>query len=335
MTVVMLILAALSLSSHTFAAQATSTAPNEAPVSCNCVAFRLDDIQDYFLTKAQIAVITTFEQRNASLTVGIIGNHFGDDIVITGFLLDKLDADDDHNDDFSIEIANHGWNHEDFTLFTKEEQSALLQQTDAKIRDVLGLKPVVFIPPFNSVNDATTEALIENDFHFMSANTTNFPASFLQANQNKSKGIHDMTTTESTDTILHFPSVANTGDLNADNTEWLGKSHEETFAAIIASMDELGYAVVTMHPMEFASRTGTAYQNEVDVTQIRELELLMDDITDAGFEIVTVSQINKGHVAIPEFSSYTIYLILAISVTAVIWLSSKSNNYGLWRKEDT
>ena len=328
MTVVMLILAPLFLSTHASTAQGTSAEPNQAPVSCNCVAFRLDDIQDYFLTKAQIAVITTFEQRNASLTVGIIGNHFGDDIVITGFLQDKLDDDDDH---ISIEIANHGWNHEDFTLFTKEEQSTLLQQTDAKIMDVLGLKPVVFIPPYNSVNDDTTEALIENDFIFMSANTTNYPASFLQAYQKESTGVHDMTATESSGSILHFPSVANTGDLNADNTEWLGKSHEETFSAISASMDELGYAVVTMHPMEFASRTGTAYQNEVDFTQIRELELLMDDIRDAGFEIVTVSQINKGYAAIPEFSSYTIYMILAISVTVVIWLSSKSNNYGLWK----
>lgn len=318
--VAMIILAPLSLSAHTSAAQGTDGEPAEAPISCHCVAFRLDDIQDYFVTKAQMEVITTFEQKNASLTVGIIGNHFGDDRVITGFLQDKLDDDNG----FSIEIANHGWNHEDFTLFTKEEQSTLLQQTDAKIMDVLGLKPVVFIPPYNSVNYDTTEALIENDFIFMSANTTNYPASFLQAYQNESTGVHDMTATESSGSILHFPSVANTGDLNADNTEWLGKSHEETFSAISASMDELGYAVVTMHPMEFSSRTGTAYQNEVDFTQIRELGLLMDDIRDAGFEIVTVSQINKGHVAIPEFSSYTIYIILAISVIAVIWFRAKA-----------
>jgi hypothetical protein len=57
-------------------------------------------------------------------------------------------------------------------------------------------------------------------------------------------------------------------------------------------MSKLGYAVVTMHPMEFASRTGTAYQNEVDDGQIHELELLMDDIHNAGFRIVTVSQVN-------------------------------------------
>jgi peptidoglycan/xylan/chitin deacetylase (PgdA/CDA1 family) len=295
-----------------------------AIVSCNCVAFRLDDIQDYFLTNAQLAVISTFEQKNAGLTVGIIGNHFGDDMVITGFLRDKLSDDNG----FSIEIANHGWNHEDFTLFTKEEQSDLLHQTDAKIMDVLGLKPVVFIAPYNRVNDDTIEALIENDFVFMSANVTNYPASYLRPYQNESNDNNSETTSSS---ILHFPSSANTGDLNTDNTEWLGRSHEETFAAINTSMDELGYAVVTMHPMEFALRSGTTYQNEVDDRQIRELELLIDDIRDASFEIVPVSQINEGFAAIPEFSSYSIYMILAISVIMVIWLSSKGNNLGLWK----
>ena len=325
MIVAMLMIILSSFPVNTSVAQGTESETAETPISCYCVAFRLDDIQDYFITNAQMAVLKTFEQKNASLTVGIIGNHFGDDIVITGFLQDKLD-----DDGFSIEIANHGWNHEDFTLFTKEEQSDLLQQTDARIMEVLGLKPVVFVAPYNRVNDDTIAALIENGFVFMSANTTNYPASYLRPYQNESNGIHSEAT-DSSSSILHFPSAANTGDLNADNTEWLGRYHEETFDAISESMDELGYAVVTMHPMEFASRSGTAYQNEVEDGQIRELELLIDDIRDAGFEIVTVSEINKGYAAIPEFSSYSIYMILAISVIMVIWLSSKGNSLGLWK----
>jgi len=123
--------------------------------------------------------------------------------------------------------------------------------------------------------------------------------------------------------ILHFPSDANTGDLNDDNTEWLGKTHGETFSEITESMDKLGYAVVTMHPMEFASRSGTAYQNEADEAQIRELELLIDDIRDSGLRIVMISQINSGFVAIPEFSSYSILAILAASVVMTIWLSTR------------
>src|SRR5256885_9260929 len=47
--------------------------------SCQCVAFRLDDIQDYWLHSAQTKIIVTFQEKNASLTIGIIGNNIGQD----------------------------------------------------------------------------------------------------------------------------------------------------------------------------------------------------------------------------------------------------------------
>jgi hypothetical protein len=125
--------------------------------------------------------------------------------------------------------------------------------------------------------------------------------------------------------LIHFPSSANTGDLNADNTEWVGKTHDETYSAIAESMDELGYAVVTMHPMEFAAREGTAYQNEVDQRQIRELGMLIDDIRDAGFRIVTISQIDDGYAVAPEFSSPSILAIISITVAMAVWFSKRMN----------
>ena len=94
-------------------------------VSCKCVAFRLDDIQDYFLNQPQMEVIKTFERKNVSLTVGVIGNSFGNDVVLTDFLKKTL-----LNDENNLEVANHGWNHEDFTLFDKDQQSALLSNSN-------------------------------------------------------------------------------------------------------------------------------------------------------------------------------------------------------------
>ena len=41
---------------------------------CNCVVFRLDDIQDYWLNKIQMEVINTFKEKNIDLTTGVIGN---------------------------------------------------------------------------------------------------------------------------------------------------------------------------------------------------------------------------------------------------------------------
>lgn len=34
--------------------------------SCSCVAFRLDDIQDYFLNHVQVEVMEVFDRRNVA-----------------------------------------------------------------------------------------------------------------------------------------------------------------------------------------------------------------------------------------------------------------------------
>src|SRR5437867_5245721 len=95
---------------------------NEASaLSCNCVAFRLDDIQDYFLDQAQVKVVQLFREANASLTIGVIANHIGDDGMLVSFLRDSIENGDELGNQSGpvVEVANHGWNHEDFTGFDK------------------------------------------------------------------------------------------------------------------------------------------------------------------------------------------------------------------------
>jgi peptidoglycan/xylan/chitin deacetylase (PgdA/CDA1 family) len=301
--------------------------------SCECVAFRLDDIQDYFLTNAQMKIIDTFEENSANLTVGIIGNLFGEDRTIVSFINSKIAGNNNTDSNFAIEIANHGWNHEDFRSFSKDEQSMLMQRTNNKIVETLGVNPIVFITPYNRMNDDTIAAMQENGLQYVSANTTAYAASFLSEYNNEtvvsvSGGI---ATPGSNITIYHFPSSAHTGDLNADNTEWAGYSHERTFADLNASMNDLGYAVVTMHPQEFSVREGTKYQNEVDEQQISELELLLKDIRQAGFKIVTISQIDDGYGStIPEFPAFSVYAILAVSIIITVWLTTKWSANSTW-----
>lgn len=79
--------------------------PAAAAPGCGCVAFRLDDIQDYFLREAQMEVINVFDRKDASLTVGVIGNYFGGDAALVHFVRDKAANNP------SFEVANHGLNH--------------------------------------------------------------------------------------------------------------------------------------------------------------------------------------------------------------------------------
>lgn len=253
------------------------------PDSCRCIAFRFDDIQDYYLNKVQMEVIDTFQKKDTSLTIGVIGNYFGDDQTIVNFLKEKLK---DNNS--QLEIANHGWNHEDFTKFNKEQQSQLIKKTNEKLLITLGVDSSGFITPFNAVNADTLIALHENNIQYISANVTADRAPYNIKN----------------DVLYHFPGTALTGNLNSDNTYWYSTTHKETLAQIQGSLINYGFAVVTLHPQEYSVRQGLNYENKVDFNQIHELETLIDEIRNNGLKIVTIKDIPEHvtvHQKIPEW----------------------------------
>lgn len=276
--------------------------------SCHCVAFRLDDIQDYYLNQAQEEIIRTFEKRNESLTIGVIGNFIGDDALLVAFLKKRIHGDPS----FTMEVANHGWNHEDFTAFDRVQQSDLLSRSNERILLELGVLPEVFVAPYNRINNDTLVAMAENGIRVASANLTNDHMPFIRnvtlAGEDAVKAVY------------HFPATANTGDLNDDDTEWLGFGHQETLRSIKSSMQTYGYALVTMHPQEYSVRDGLDYQNKVDEDQLQELELLLDAVHDEGYTVITVSELAK-HVTVPEFSQYIAIAIPFVSSVALLLLS--------------
>jgi len=239
--------------------------------SCGCVAFRLDDVQDYWLDDVQIKVMDTFMQNNASLTIGIIGNYFGHDSKLVNHVKSIVDSNTD------VEIANHGWNHEDFTKFSRTEQSSLMKLTNDKMAMIFGLTPDVFIPPYEMINNDTMIAFYENKFRYISSNVT------------MDKPIH----VTKNNVSPHIPSTAYTGLLNADDTLWLGENHKQTLVRIIESIQKYGYAVVEMHPQEYSIRQGLNYSNIYNETQIHELKLLIDDLHNDNIKFVNMSNIQK------------------------------------------
>lgn len=238
--------------------------------SCRCVAFRLDDIQDYYLNKVQIEIINTFQKNDADLTVGVIGNYFGNDQSLVNVLKESVQKNNP-----KIEVANHGWNHEDFTKLSKDIQLQLLKRTNEKVFNVLGADTIGFIAPFNTINTDMSNTLKENGVRYVSANVTmDQPPYNIKAN-----------------TLYHLPGTAFTGNLNKDNTFWFSTSHKETFAQVQSSLINYGFAVVMLHPQEYSVREGLNYKNEVDFNQIHELEMLIEQIKDNGLKIVTVKEI--------------------------------------------
>jgi len=247
----------------------TTKKPEIKKLSCTCVAFRFDDVQDYWLNAVQIEVLEVFENRNSPLTIGIIGDRIGNDQKIISYINASISDD-------SIEIANHGWDHEDFTMYNKTYQSSLIQKTNEKIQDLFGVKPTVFIPPFNSFNENTTAVMLDDGItHFSSEFDFSTPP-------------YPLVDAE----LYNFPQGAFTGELTQNKNFIVGISHKLTLSQIKQNIEEFGFAVVTMHPQEFSEIKKGQYLNQVNEKQIRELELLLDRLRFEEIKIVPISEIN-------------------------------------------
>ena len=175
--------------------------------SCQCVAFRLDDIQDYWLNNVQMGIIDEFHKKDASVTIGIIGNYFGNDTKLVDFIKTGIQNSPE------IEIANHGWNHEHFSAYVESTQEFLLDQTDQKISSLLGIIPSGFIAPYDDINTDTIQALSAKKLGYLSANET------IDRPPYKLSGT----------TLYHFPYTAEIGAVSDNSADWvdykIGRAH--------------------------------------------------------------------------------------------------------------
>src|SRR5438093_2077787 len=252
------------------------------PASCHCVAFRLDDVQDYELTKPQIAVMNLFKEKNLSLTVGIIGNNISKgERLVSSYIKERIDTSHNKKSKDSIEIANHSWNHEHFLNLTTEEQSDSIKKTNEKIKNIFETKPVIFIPPYNEFNNDTLLAVDKNNMKYFSGDTRD----------------HEIYSVHSNATIYHLPVTAETGgctNCKSDykNASWYGVPHEKTLNQINKSLSNYGYAIVLMHPDEYSiGHEEWNSQNAIDWNQMKELELVLSKMPEEGLHIVTIGDI--------------------------------------------
>jgi peptidoglycan/xylan/chitin deacetylase (PgdA/CDA1 family) len=236
----------------------------------------MDDVQDYWLNDVQVGVIHEFEHKNASLTAGIIGNYFGQDEKVVGAISDAL-----KNNMPKFVVANHGWNHEYFDTFSRDEQSALIHNTNQKISDTLGIVPNIFIAPYNVINNDTLISLLDNGMVYLSTNETQDKPPY----------------TLSDAAFFRFPATAEVGDSNQKNHVWEDLPSDHTYAEILRSVVKYGFAVILLHPQDYANkRPGPVFDNVINQTRIHDLELLIDKIQSDGYAMVTLDDIPKNAV---------------------------------------
>ena len=271
-------------------------------LSCNCVSFRLDGVQDYWLNNVQFELINLFSKNNVPLTVGVIIDSFGNDPYVVDLVRNEIKYN-------NLEIANHGLDSTPFTLFDKQKQNSMLKESTNKIYEKLNVSPKIFIPPENRFNDDTKKVLIENGFTHLSASMLNDSPPFLLEDES----------------LYRFPEIASTGGYVPSQNRILGISHDKTFSDALEGIKKYGFAVITLHPQEFSIFKGGEYLNELNLEQIKELETLIEKIKTQNIDVVHLGQIDQriAKVTISDEQKNSIE-----PYTIPNWVK---NNAGWWR----
>jgi peptidoglycan/xylan/chitin deacetylase (PgdA/CDA1 family) len=239
-----------------------------APESCKCVAFRLDDVQDYFAREAQMDVIKLFNEENATLTLAVIGGFLYDDKELIDFIQNSI---------YNVEIANHGWAHSDHARMTINEQRDSIIKTNERIRELFGVEAKTFIPPENPFNNDTLTVMREVGLTHLSGSI------FVKADEPP----YPLRDGES---ILHFPQTAFVNNVDPATGIWTVYPNDQVLEIIRSSIAKYGFSVVAMHPVAYYKKEVSGY-----IYQEQDMEPLRDLLIEVKkeFKLVKISEIDK------------------------------------------
>jgi peptidoglycan/xylan/chitin deacetylase (PgdA/CDA1 family) len=275
--------AAVSPSSASY----SSSSSPQSSSSCNCVVFRLDDIQDFWLHDVQLATLDTFSDSDTKVTPGLIMNFYGRDEPIVAKIEQGKDAG-------VYELALHGWNHVDYAKLPLGEQEQTLVDANTKLEALHGSKSNIFITPYNSLNENTLVAMKDIGLEIVSADTDpdngflapTYPALSSSSSSNSTHGIIKSIPMTVTFMDRHKPVGSN------------GKTLTQLKGEIDASVASHGWAVIMLHPQDFAiykddndssnSSSGKRIaQDAVNSTQIEVLKSLIKQLATDGRTITS------------------------------------------------
>jgi peptidoglycan/xylan/chitin deacetylase (PgdA/CDA1 family) len=247
------------------------------PNACNCVIFRFDDVQDYFVNSPQIAVMDKFIEKNEDVSLGIIMNFIGNDAsVVTKVQQGHATG--------RFELSVHGWNHDDYTTLSAQTQKDTLKLASDKMKSIWGKNSTTFILPYNSYNTNTLQAMKDLGFKIISSefdqelNSGDIYVAISPLDIKDSFGIY------------HLPQVIEYYS-SATNTKTPLNTIMSTVDTTIATY---GYAVVTLHPTDFAAKDLSHNPtNAVNATEIASLDSLIGLVHSSGYTIKTFNSVTN------------------------------------------
>ena len=249
--------------------------PPFGTLHCNCVVFRLDNVQDFFISDVQVEVLDQFIQRNQSFSLGPIMNEFGADDVVVNKTITGFNSG-------LFEISVHGWNHNDFAQESLEDQRSDLQLAQDKLEGIFGSDSTVFIPPFNMFNADTLTALNDTDFEIISSSVAEDTGPHFIAD-----GFSDIVDSLG---LYHVPNSVVFVDFGEDPPVRI--SNSQILDDIDSSIASRGYAVVTVHSEDIAQELGNGTKiNIVNATFMNDLNFVIDGVLLKNYTIRTLDQV--------------------------------------------
>ena len=250
---------------------------------CNCVVFRLDDVQDYWLSDVQVTVMDQFVQKNQYLSAGPIVGLFGADANVVNKAIAGYNSG-------LFEIFVHGWDHVDYSTLNLATQTSTLQDSQNKLQLLFGSPSTVFIPPFNTFNTDTLTSLQSTGFNIISAAEWSDSYPYFIAD-----GSSDIVDSNG---VYHLPE-------SIGFTDWIDGApvqvpNSQILAAIDSSIASKGYAVVTVHSQEFAQVQGGSEINVVDQSKLSNLNSIIDGVIAKNYPIRTFSQVVEFNQSPPQ-----------------------------------
>jgi peptidoglycan/xylan/chitin deacetylase (PgdA/CDA1 family) len=296
-----------------------STKTHAMPTACNCVIFRMDDIQDSWLVPVQSAVIDKFVERNENLDIGVIMNSVGKDPALVSKVRQGIATG-------LIETSLHGWNHVPYDTLAFKEQRDTLQMANEKMQDLFGRKSTIFIPPYNAYNEDTLNAASQVGLKIISSEfDEELPSIYNPSNPDSpsNKIYKAIGGPEIKDKygVYHIPQVIGFHTYSDRVVKTPLPSVKNHISNAIANY---GYAVVTLHPQDFAVRDAKGSPlPAISKAEMEDLDSLITWINNKEYRISTFSSLTG--VPLPPIVDHSPPDIQAPADKAVVSSSSRSH----------
>jgi predicted deacetylase len=217
------------------------------------IIIRMDDIGAWNRFDSSKILIDTLLDRDIDVVLGVIPYNLEKDERVVSWLM-KL------RDDNRVEIALHGYNHEqnEFKDLYTSQASSKINEGKSILAKIIGTNPTTFIPPYNEYSIHLRKALKDNKISFFSAKENEY---------------------EIDGSIISLGYTARTYEF--DEERFIPNS--EVISDCKSSLYDKNLCIILMHPQDYTIQG----QDTIDEQLFTEYIELLDELEKLNAEFKT------------------------------------------------